>query len=90
MKYANEIKLVKRAIDEGKKVYMTPNKNYQVIKDQVGQYLIRCNANDSYTGLHGRENTKYENNINYLCQDNGNPYPINILSKNGDIQVIKL
>ena len=78
MKHAKEIKLIKTAIKDGKRVFMTPNKAYEVIKDSIGQYLIKCHINDCFWGLHGRENTEYENKINYLCQDDGNPFPVTI------------
>ena len=90
MNHEKQIKLIKKAIDEGKKVYMTPNKAYEVIKDSIGQYLIKCHINDYYTGLHGREFTEYEHKINYLCKDNGDPYPANVVSKNELLEVIEL
>jgi hypothetical protein len=41
---------IKAAIDEGRTVYhQTPN--YQVIRDNLGQYLIQCRSNDYCIGL---------------------------------------
>ena len=57
------IKEIKKAIDDGKKVCWS-NRAYHVIKDKVGQYLIHCNLNDYCFGLHGLEGTKYENKLN--------------------------
>ena len=78
MKHAKQIQIIKTAINDGKRVFMTPSKAYEVIKDRIGQYLIKCHINDSFVGLHGRENTEYEHKINYLCQDDGNPFPVTI------------
>ena len=41
---------IKQAIAEGKKVYHG-NKNYEVIRDNIGQYLIVCSINDYTIGL---------------------------------------
>ena len=41
---------IKRAVDSGKRVY-SGNKNYVVICDSIGQYLIKCTFNDSCIGL---------------------------------------
>ena len=78
MNHAKQIQLIKEALNDGKRVFMTPSKAYEVIKDRVGQYLIKCHINDSFVGLHGRENTECEHKINYLCQDDGNPFPVTI------------
>jgi len=93
MKHEKQIQLIKTAINDGKRVFMTPSKAYEVIKDRVGQYLVKCHINNHFVGLHGRENTDREHEINYLCQDNGNPYPITIESKEDSlvfVETIKL
>jgi predicted nucleic-acid-binding Zn-ribbon protein len=54
---------IKTQVDNGKKVYLE-NKNYAVIKDTLGKYLIHSRCNDSYVGLHGLKNTKFENKCN--------------------------
>ena len=41
---------IKAAVEAGHKVYWK-NKAYEVIKDSVGQWLIRCNFNDYCIGL---------------------------------------
>lgn len=41
---------IKQAIEQGNTVHWS-NKAYVVIKDSVGQYLIKCNLNDSCIGL---------------------------------------
>ena len=41
---------IKQAIAEGRKVYHG-NKNYEVIQDKIGQYLIVCSINDYTIGL---------------------------------------
>ena len=78
MNHEKQIKLIKEAINDGKRVFMTPSKAYEVIKDSIGQYLIKCHINDNFVGLHGRKNTNREHIINYLCQRDGNPYPATI------------
>ena len=46
---------IKAAIAEGKKVYWS-NEGYEVIRDNIGQWLIHCNINDTYIGLTHRDN----------------------------------
>ena len=41
---------IKQAINEGKTVNWKSS-GYDVIKDSLGQYLIRCLINDNYIGL---------------------------------------
>lgn len=41
---------IKTAVNEGKKVFWA-NTNYEVIRDNIGQWLIRCKLNDYCTGL---------------------------------------
>jgi hypothetical protein len=41
---------IKNALAEGRKVYHG-NKNYEVIQDKIGQYLIVCSINDYTIGL---------------------------------------
>ncbi len=38
------------AIEAGKKVYWS-NRNYQVVKDKIGQWLIVCRMNNYCIGL---------------------------------------
>jgi hypothetical protein len=45
---------IKQAIAAGVPVHWS-NSAYDVILDSVGQYLIRCNLNDSYIGLTWRD-----------------------------------
>jgi hypothetical protein len=54
---------IKNAVNKGRKVYCG-NSAYQVIKDNKGQYLIKCSLNDYCIGLHGLEGTQYENQLN--------------------------
>jgi len=57
---------IKQAIKDGKKVFWASN-SYEVIKDNIGQYLIKCILNDSCIGLtwqdgktlNGKENEFY-------------------------------
>ena len=93
MKHSKQIQIIKESLNDGKRVFMTPNKAYEVIRDRVGQYLVKCHINDHFVGLHGMKNTDCENEINYLCQDDGNPHPITIESKENDlvfVETIKL
>ena len=41
---------IKSAVLSGKKVYWGP-KGYEVIRDNIGQWLIWCKDNDHYSGL---------------------------------------
>lgn len=41
---------IKDAIENGNKVIWKQD-NYEVIKDSIGQYLIKCKSNDSCIGL---------------------------------------
>ena len=45
---------IKQALARGDKVHWT-NSAYDVILDNVGQYLIHCNLNDSCIGLTWRD-----------------------------------
>ena len=59
---------IKQAVDAGLRVTLSQNSNYEVIKNKAGdEYLIAyCHRSmdANYIGLHGREGTKYENEIN--------------------------
>ena len=48
---------IKTAIDDGEKVYWC-NRGYQVIKDSLGQYMIKCFMNGHCIGLTNAEETK--------------------------------
>ena len=45
---------IKKAVDEGRFVYWG-NEAYKVIKDDVGQYLIKCTLNGDLIGLTWRD-----------------------------------
>jgi hypothetical protein len=57
------IQEIKTAVDKGETVFAGTTA-YQVIRDNIGQYLIKCLFNNTYTALHGREGTPYENKLN--------------------------
>ena len=46
---------IKKAIKQGHKVFWK-NNAYEVIKDSIGQYLIKCNLNNYCIGLTHRDN----------------------------------
>lgn len=52
-----------QAVNEGKRVFCG-NRNYEVIKDSKGQFLIEYAKGKHYVGLHGLEGTQYENVLN--------------------------
>jgi hypothetical protein len=54
---------IKNAVNKGRKVYCG-NSAYLVIKDKVGQWLIKCSLNGYCIGLHGQVGTDYENQLN--------------------------
>ena len=41
---------IKNALKTGKKIFWH-HKGYEVIKDSIGQYLIKCHMNDTFIGL---------------------------------------
>lgn len=45
---------IKAAVREGKRVCWASN-IYEVLEDNIGQWLIRCTVNDSYIGLTHRD-----------------------------------
>ena len=47
---------IKKAIEQGYKVFWKSNA-YEVIKDSIGQYLIKCHLNNHCIGLTHRDNT---------------------------------
>lgn len=44
------VEQIKYAVENGEKVYWS-NHAYEVIKDNIGQWLIKCNLNDHCIGL---------------------------------------
>lgn len=44
------VQQIKQAIKQGNKVYWH-HSGYEVIKDSIGQYLIKCHMNEYYTSL---------------------------------------
>jgi len=62
------IQQIKEAINNGKRVFWH-HRGYEVIKDSIGQFLIHCNMNDTYIGLHGMKGTEYENKANLTLKD---------------------
>lgn len=62
---ADRIATIKAAVDMGLTVTLADSSAYSVIKDSIGQYLISYMDGENYIGLHGREGTKYEHEINH-------------------------
>ena len=46
---------IKQAINQGKNVYWS-GPGYQVIKDNAGEYLIKCTSNNHCIGLTWQDN----------------------------------
>tara|TARA_R100000781_G_scaffold113020_1_gene80846 strand:+ start:305 stop:511 length:207 start_codon:yes stop_codon:yes gene_type:complete len=46
---------IKKAIEQGNKVFWK-NTAYEVIKDSIGQYLIKCHLNNYCIGLTHKDN----------------------------------
>ena len=59
---------IKAALSSGQSVELFGG-SYQVIKDNLGQYLIHCKQNDNYIGLHGQVGTKYADKLNYPASE---------------------
>ena len=55
--------LIKAAVNAGQRVF-ADSPLYEVIKDQIGQYLIVCRSNNHCIGLHGMAGTQYEHRLN--------------------------
>jgi hypothetical protein len=47
---------IKQAIDDGKTVHWS-NPGYVVVKDKLGQYLIKCTSNEHCVGLTHQDGT---------------------------------
>jgi hypothetical protein len=60
--------LIKRLVDEGKQVFVD-SRAYYVIKDSIGQYLIKCWVNNSYIGLTWRNGTTLNGSTFFTCND---------------------
>ena len=58
-----DIAEIKRLVDAGADV-RAGNDNYIVMRDSIGQYLIKFTPEPNWIGLHGREGTKYEDQLN--------------------------
>lgn len=54
---------IREALDIGKTVTCDGGR-YEVIKDNIGQYLIHFKGSDYYIGLTGRKGTPYEDVLN--------------------------
>lgn len=54
---------IREAVDAGKTVTCNDDA-YEVIKDNVGQYLIHFKGSDYYIGLTGMEGTEYAEHLN--------------------------
>lgn len=68
---AKKIKEIKEAVDKGQRVFWLDEKNpigrlreFEVIKNEKGEYLIKCHANNHCIGLHGLKGSDYENVLN--------------------------
>ena len=57
------IQEIKQAVDKGLSVKWV-SEAYDIIKDDLGQYLIICNLNNHAIGLHGLKGTQYQNVLN--------------------------
>lgn len=70
---------IKKAVDKGRKVYWK-NELYSVVKDSLGQYLVKCSANYHCIGLtwkdgktlNGEETDFYMHDFTVEYQASGN------------------
>ena len=46
---------IKLALKNNQRVFWS-NTSYEVIKDNIGQYLIKCHLNNTFIGLTWRDN----------------------------------
>ena len=49
------IQQIKSALKNNQRVFWS-NTSYEVIKDNIGQYLIKCHLNNTFIGLTWRDN----------------------------------
>lgn len=62
--YLTDIPSIKLAVESGLDV-RAGSDAYRVIKDSIGQWLIHYTGHpENWIGLHGREGTQYENQLN--------------------------
>jgi len=59
---------IRNLVDTGKTVYCD-SESYVVIKDSIGQYLIKCLLNDYYIGLTHRDNTTLNGTYFFVKHD---------------------
>lgn len=59
---------IKDAVSRGENVYWS-KKNYKVIKDSIGQYLIWSQFNDHYIGLTHRDGETLNGQLNEFFKE---------------------
>ena len=64
----SEANAIRQAVDEGKTVY-ADTLAYQVIKDNIGQYLIVCVLNDYCIGLTSRDGVKLNGSVFFALKE---------------------
>ncbi len=67
LKKGMSVSEIKEAVDNGKKVYRC-NSNYQVIKDNIGQYLIKCLSNNHCIGLTWADEVTLNSHESDFCE----------------------
>lgn len=56
---------IKKLVDDGVQVYWA-NWNYEVIKDDLGQYLVKSHSNNYYIGLTDKKGNLLNTNQDYF------------------------
>jgi len=56
---------IKKLVDDGVQVYWA-NGNYEVIKDGLGQYLVKSHSNNYYMGLTDKKGNLLNTNQKYF------------------------
>jgi len=64
----NDAEVIKRAVDEGKQVF-AGTRAYYVVKDSLGQYLIKCWPTNSYVGLTWTDGKTLNSDSFFTCND---------------------
>ena len=59
---------IKKLVDNGEVVHWA-NWNYEVIKDDLGQYLVKSHSNNYYMGLTDRSGKLSNTHENYIHMD---------------------
>ena len=64
----SEVNAIRQAVDEGKTVY-ADTLAYQVVKDSIGQYFIKCLLNNWCCGLTWRDGFTLNGKVFFVVKE---------------------